>query len=221
MTDSSWQTCFPELSQSQDGIIRQLLDSAHEITLPAGEVVFRRGSACENYLLVATGSVKVILSSASGREVLLYRVSPGESCVLTTSCLLAGDKYPAEGVTETSVNALMLQRDIFDRALEQSSQFRQFVFANMGRRFADVIARMEMVNFTNIDSRLAQTLIGHASDHGRLAITHQSLADEMGTAREVVSRHLKAFERRELIKLGRGEIELLDQDRLKDIVLEE
>ncbi len=215
MSDSTWPSCFPELSQSQDPIIQKLLTSAHEITAPKGEVVFRRGDTCENYLLIAKGSVKVVLNSASGREVLLYHVNPGESCVLTTSCLLGGDKYPAEGITETSVDALMLQRKIFDQALGESSEFRRFVFANMGRRFADVIERMETVNFTDIDSRLAQALLDHASGQARLAITHQSLADEMGTAREVVSRHLKTFEHRNLIKLGRGEIEIRNMDQLK------
>jgi len=215
MNDPYWPSCFPELSQSQDPIIQKLLASAHEITVPAGEVVFRRGDTCENYLLVAKGSVKVVLSSASGREVLLYHVKSGESCVLTTSCLLGGDKYPAEGITETSVDALMLQRKIFDQALGESSEFRRFVFANMGRRFADVIERMEAVNFTNIDSRLAQALLDNASEQTSLAITHQSLADEMGTAREVVSRHLKTFEHRGLIKLGRGVIDIRNIDQLK------
>lgn len=215
MSDSNWPSCFPDLSQSDDPIIQELLASAHAITVPAGEVVFRRGGACENYLLVAKGRVKVVLNSASGREVLLYHVKPGESCVLTTSCLLGGDKYPAEGITETSVDALMLQRKIFDQALGESSAFRHFVFANMGRRFADVIERMETVNFTDIDSRLAQALLDHASGQARLVITHQSLADEMGTAREVVSRHLKTFEHRGLIKLGRGVIDIRNIDQLK------
>ena len=215
MGDSNWPSCFPELSQSQDPIIQKLLTSAHEITLPAGQVVFRRGGACENYLLVAKGRVKVVLSSASGREVLLYHVSPGESCVLTTSCLLGSDKYPAEGITETSVDALMLQRKVFDQALGESPAFRRFVFANMGRRFADVIERMETVNFTNIDSRLAQALLNHSSGQSSISITHQALADEMGTAREVVSRHLKTFEHRGLIKLGRGIIDIRNIDQLK------
>ncbi len=214
MSDSNWPACFPDLAQSQDPIIKKLLTSAHSVTVPAGEVVFRRGDICENYLLVAKGSVKAVLTSASGREVLLYHVNPGESCVLTTSCLLGGDKYPAEGITETTVNALMLQRKVFDQALGESAQFRQFVFANMGRRFADVIARMEALNFTNIDARLAQTLLRHSKKQVHLAITHQSLADDMGTAREVVSRHLKAFEQQGLIKLGRGEIGILDPNQL-------
>jgi len=217
MRDSNWPACFPELSQSQDPIVQRLLKSAHEITVPAGEVVFRRGDICENYLLVARGSVKVILNSASGREVLLYHVKPGESCVLTTSCLLGGDKYPAEGITETTVDALMLPRRVFDQSLGESSAFRRFVFANMGRRFADVIQRMEAVNFTNIDSRLAKTLLEHASGQTRLAITHQSLADEIGTAREVVSRHLKAFENQAFIRLGRGVIEIQNMEQLEQV----
>ncbi len=219
MSDSNWPSCFPEFSRSQDPIIQKLLTSAHKVTASAGEVIFRRGDTCDNYLLVAKGRVKVVLNSASGREVLLYHVNPGESCVLTTSCLLGGDRYPAEGITETSVNALMLQHNIFDQALGQSPAFRHFVFANMGRRFADVIERMEAVNFTNIDSRLARALLDHASSGElRLSITHQVLADEMGTAREVVSRHLKSFEHRKLIRLGRGLIEILNLDRLKQTV---
>lgn len=199
---------FPQLRS--DGELDRVFASAQCLNLPAGMRVFEPGSACQNYLLVGTGRVRVQLLGASGREVVLYHVGEGDSCVLTTSCLLGATTYPAEGVTETAVSALALAAADFNRGLDSSAAFRRFVFGNLGRRLSEVIARMEQLAFVPIDARLAAALLRLADGAGVITATHQDLAVELGSAREVVSRHLKRFEEQGLVRLHRGSVELRD-----------
>lgn len=206
---------FPQLRG--DSELDDVLASAQCLSLPAGVRVFEPGSVCQNYLLVGTGRVRVQLLSASGREVVLYHVGEGDSCVLTTSCLLGETNYPAEGITETEVIALALSAADFTRGLDRSAAFRRFVFGNLGRRLSEVIARMEQLAFVPIDARLASALLRLADSAGNITATHQDLAVELGSAREVVSRHLKRFEDQGLVRLHRGSIEVLDRTALAEL----
>lgn len=202
--------CFPELAKTPDPAVRRMLDGAARLTLPAGAWAFRAGSSCDHYLLALSGCIRVQLTGATGREVALYRVESGHSCILTTACLLSREHYPAEGWTETAVSALAVDRGAFEAAVGSSAEFRRFVFANFSARLADVIRRMDELLFMPIDSRLAECLLSAAQRGVLRSITHQDIAVELGTAREVVSRHLKRFESRGWIHLGRGALEILD-----------
>jgi len=195
--------------------MRALRAGVLSVRLPAGQTVFRRGDACRTYLIVVAGSVRVQVFSPGGREVVLYRVDEGQSCVITTSCLISEEAYPAEGVTEQETEALSIPKSLFDKALAQSEHFRRFVFANQGRRLAELIQRVEEVAFGRVDARLAKHLLQHRErQHGPIAATHQQLASELGTAREVVSRQLKAFEKKGWIALQRGSIEIVQPQAL-------
>ena len=205
---------FPALRNADDPAIDRILAKAKTVSVPAGTSIFNPGSPCQHYLLVIEGSVRVQLVAENGREVVLYRVRNGESCILTTSCLLSAEHYPAEGIAETEVKALALPQSAFNEGLDQSPAFRRFVFANLGQRFAAVVTRMEEVAFHSIDSRLADALLKRSDQHAHAAITHQALALELGTAREVISRHLKRFEAQGWVQLSRGTITLIDTDAL-------
>lgn len=208
MDDSraDWMPTFPALARSADNTVHRLLAGAHRVTLPADSWVFRAGAPCTSYLLATTGSIRVQLTGSTGREVTLYRVNGGHSCILTTACLLGGEDYPAEALTESTVTALSIDRAAFHSALEHSPDFCRFVFQSFSQRLADVIRRMDEVLFASIDARLAGCVIA-AHRRGALgSMTHQDLAVELGTAREVVSRHLKRFEARGWLHLGRGQI---------------
>ena len=212
---SSWKDLFPDLRTDTE--LDAVLMRAQRLTIPAGTRVFVPGSACQNYLLVGHGRVRVQLLTAGGREVVLYHVGEGDSCVLTTSCLLGATTYPAEGITETDVTAFTLSATDFNQGLDTSAAFRRFVFGNLGRRLTEVIARMEQVAFAPIDARLAGSLLTLAGHNLQLELTHQALAVELGSAREVVSRHLKRFEDHGWVRLGRGNIELLDRTALQEL----
>ncbi len=206
--DNAWTTCFPALVQDEHPRVRQMLDTARHIALDADSMVFRAGDACSHYLLATSGSIRVQLTAANGREVTLYRVQTGHSCILTTSCLLSGEHYPAAGIAESAVTALAIDRLHFQSAIEQSPAFCRFVFTSFAQRLSDVIRRMEEVMFAPIDTRLAELLLEAQSRGSLEAITHHALAVELGSAREVVSRHLKRFETQGWLHLGRGQIEI-------------
>ena len=216
-TDQDWLDRFPALSSLDDPAWQELLGQCRVVTLPAGIPVFRAGDPCRFYMLVLEGSVRVQTVAESGREITLYRVAEGQSCVLTTSCLMAGDTYPAEGVTETVVRAVTLPVGHFHRALAGSEGFRRFVFTAYGKRISSLIVLIEEVAFGRLALRLAQYLLRQADGDGVLHCTHQALAAELGTAREVVSRQLKDWERQGLLVLHRGRIELCDSSRLRAI----
>ncbi len=200
-----------------DNIGRYIIDSAKRVTLPADTTVFYQGANCENYLLIIQGVVKVFTRAENGREIVLYRVNKGQSCTLTTTCLLAHDSYPAEGVTENEVTALIIPLKDFNRGLAQSTSFREFVFNSYSKRLSDVITLVGEVSFNRIDIRLAKQLLSHADNQHKLSMTHQELATELGTAREVISRQLKAFEGNHLLSLHRGKIQLDDLSAIEKL----
>jgi CRP/FNR family transcriptional regulator, anaerobic regulatory protein len=210
-----WLQQFPELGAIEDPVWQEVLDSARPVEVPAGTTVFRDGDGCQNYMFVMEGSVKVQKISENGREIVLYRVNAGEACILTTSCLLSHQRYPAEGITETDLRAISIPVTMFDRGIAGSQGFRAFVFSSYGRRIADLIMLVEDVAFGRMDIRLGQYLVDAADDDGQVSRTHQEMAAELGTAREVVSRQLKEFERRNWLKLGRGSIQIADLAALK------
>lgn len=184
------------------------------IQVPAATTVFDAGGACEQYLLIIEGSVAVKMLTKNGKSVLLYRVNPGQSCIITTSCLLGDSRYPSFGETETQVQALAIPRHIFTRALDESRLFRRFVFDGLSQRLADVMQRLELINFTSIDNRLAAALLARSETTTLIKATHEALAEEVGTAREVISRHLKKLESQGLLKLERGAIIVKQRARL-------
>lgn len=208
-----WEASFPDFIKHADAAMLSLMESATVANIPGGQQVFGSGSVCENYLLLIKGSVKAQLLSENGREMLLYRVLPGDSCVLTTSCLLAGDSYPAEAFTEEDVSAFVISSHAFYRCMEHSAFFREFVFKNFAARLSSVIGRMDEVVFVGIDGRLAKELL--STDEKTIKITHQALATKLGSVREVISRHLKQFEAKGWVSLSRGTVKIIDSEALK------
>ncbi len=211
-----WLRCFPEFWYCQDAAIKSLIDTAAVVEIAQGQEVFSSGMPCQNYLLVLQGRVDVFLLSETGREVLLYQVKPGDSCVLTTSCLLSGDRYPAHALTAENVQAFAISNQVFNRCLGQSMFFREFVFKNFSTRLSNVIGRFDEVVFAGIDARLAKTLLAQGQD--AFHITHQDLASQLGSVREVISRHLKQFEDRGWVQLSRGSILVRDRLALQKVI---
>lgn len=212
-----WTLHFPGLSDLDDTTGLAVLGDATEIAAPEGAVVFRPGSHCEQYLLVIEGSVRVQQTSSSGREIVLYRVQAGESCVLTTSCLLGGNRYGAEGICETPVKGVAIPAARFMEGIEHSSGFRRFVFQGYGQRIAELMTLIDEVAFGRLNVRLAQRLLELTHGEDTLHCTHQELAVELGSAREVVSRALKDFERHGWVRLSRGHIDFLDRPALEKL----
>lgn len=188
------------------------------VSLPAGARVYAPGKVPDAYLLVLDGSVRVQQVSESGREIVLYRVRAGESCTLTTACLLGDDRYTAEAITETAVRAVALPRGAFDALVAGSPEFRRFVFSTLSDRITNLFRLVGQVAFGRLDGRIAQGLMDLAAGEATVRITQQQLAAEVGSAREVISRVLGQMQRQGLVRVGRGRIDIVDRARLAQLI---
>lgn len=218
MGSGDWIGQFEGLARLPEPVRMKLVDRSRVIEVSAGTHIFGPGNIPDNLLLLLDGTVRVSQTSEKGREIVLYRVEAGQSCVLTTACLLAHEAYAAEGVAETDIRAVSIPRAVFDELLTVSGQFRDFVFAAYARRITDLFRVIDDVAFGKIDVRLAERLIDLAGESGDLKVTHQQLATELGTAREVISRILSEFQRRGLIEQARGEVRLTGRAGLETLV---
>jgi len=207
--EQSWIDRFDGLGGLSPRIRDELTSRSHVIRLAEGTTIFGPGKSPDHLLLLLQGTVRVQQLSESGREVVLYRVTAGESCVLTTACMLAYEDYAAEGIAETDIVAAAIPRAVFDDLIASSKDFRNFVFRAYSRRITDLFHVIEDIAFRRMDIRLAQKIIERA-DAGVLKATHAQLAAELGTAREVISRQLAEFQRRGWVAQSRGTVEILD-----------
>ncbi len=186
------------------------------LQLAAGTHVFAEHQPCQGFPLLLAGSIKVVKQSASGRELMLYRVAPGGSCIITSSCLLGHSDYNARGIAESPLRLLLLPAPVFAQLMLEHPPFRDFVFHLFAERIGELMQLVEEVAFARLDQRLARLLL--ARNESVLNITHQQLADELGSVREIVSRLLKGFAEQGLVSLGREHLTITDRSRLQEIV---
>lgn len=203
---------YPVLAGLDAATLNDLLAGASAVSLPPGALVFDENQSCQGFPLLLDGAIRVIKSAPSGRELQLYRVLPGESCILTSSCLLGHTRYQARGVTETTTELLLLPAGTFQILIDTRPDFREYVFHLFSDRLTDLMQLVSAVAFQKLDQRLAALLASKASP---IHATHQSLADELGSAREMVSRLLKGFAEQGWVKLRREQIDIVQPDALK------
>lgn len=213
--DQSWIDRFEGLADLPRDLRADLRRGSQIVSVPAGTQVFEPGQSADNLLLLLEGTVRVQQKSDTGREVLLYRVHAGESCVLTTACMLAFEDYSADGIAETDVTAVAIPRATFDDLVARSPVFRQFVFTAYSRRITDLFSLIDHIVFQRMDVRLAGRLLELADSDGVVHATHAALGNELGTAREVISRTLGEFQRRGWVEQSRGEVRLVDRAALQ------
>ncbi len=202
---------FPVFQQLAAPSLERLLAEAQLLRVPAGSILFDADQPCRGFPLVLQGAVRVAMSAPSGREIMLYRVDPGQGCILSGGCLLGHSDYAARGIAEDDVVLLNLPPAEFNALLLEHEPFRRFVFGMYGERLAEVMQLVEEVAFRRLDERLAQLLIHRGPV---IEATHQKLADELGSVREIVSRLLRSFETRGWVRLERERITLTDPKAL-------
>lgn len=212
-----WVERFPGLSRLDPKTKQLLLSRSAIVSVPKGTKIFGPGNSPENMLFLLDGTVRVQQVSDTGHEIVLYRIQAGQSCVLTTACLLAYEDYSAEGIAETAVEAAAVHRDAFDELVVQSKPFRDFVFAAFSKRITDLFLMIDEVAFQRLDVRLADRLISLSDGSEKVDTTHQKLSVELGTAREVISRQLQEFQRRGWIEQARGRVSLVDRAQLQQL----
>lgn len=204
---------YPALQGLEQATLDSLLQHAQVVEVPAGTSLFGAGSPCRQFPFVLQGSIRVA-KVGDGRELQLYRVGPGESCVLTSSCLVGSSDYPASGVVAADARLVVLPRDAFDDLMARHPPFRQYVFGLFAERLADLMGLVEAVAFHKLDRRVAAALLGRGKV---VSLTHQQLADELGSVREIVTRVLRGFADEGWVRLARGSIEIVDAGALRRV----
>jgi len=212
-----WTAGFFGLSRLDEAIRERMHREGRVVHVAAGTTIFSPGRTPDSLYFLLSGTVKVFQTSESGREIVLYRVEAGQSCVMTSACLLAHEDHAAEGVAETDVDAVALPRAVFDTLIADVPEFRDFVFMAYAMRMNALFRVIDDVAFGRIDIRLATRLVALARESGTVRTTHQGLATELGTAREVISRQLNDFQQRGLIDQGRGVVTLRDRAALEKL----
>lgn len=211
MNVGDWTERFQGTSNLPRSVRDRLLATANVLKFNQGDCVFSPDKVPDSLFFLYDGTIRVSQSAESGgREIVLYRVSAGESCVLTTACMLAEETYNTDGYAETNVTAIMLPKSIYEQLLAEEPKFRSFVFTAYSRRLIDLIRVVDDVAFGRIDVRLAQRILDLAGEYREIVATHQQLANELGTAREVISRVMHEFQKCGMISQSRGRIELIN-----------
>lgn len=195
---------------------RDFVSGASIVRLSPGHLVFREGQPCDKIVFLGRGSVRVYKRSEAGRELMLYRVGAGEPCILNIACIAAGLEFPAFAVAEDTVEAVAAPPKRFLDWMDRCAPVRGFVLQTMSRRIVSLLLRVEDLTLTPIERRLAGLLVVGVEAQGPgIDVTHEALAAELGSAREVVSRALKKLEHRAIVRLHRGHIEVLNREALE------
>jgi CRP/FNR family transcriptional regulator len=196
--------------------IAKTLAALPQRQLPVGSEVFHPGEAAQGFVIVLSGRIEVTLTAASGREILLYAVEPGQSCIQTTLGLMGDEAYTGAARTVTEVDLVLIPKLLFLHAMNRDEMFRTFVLKSFGARMSDLTHVLEQVAFGRIEPRLANALLDRAVD-GCITATQAELAARIGTAREVVTRKLEVFAKKGWISTERGQVTLLDEAALRQL----
>jgi CRP/FNR family transcriptional regulator len=202
---------YPVLAEVPRGSLAEALAASPVIEAPRGTVLFREGDPCRAFPFVLDGEVQVARGTPEGRSIELYRVGPGEVCLLSSSSAFSSRRLAAHARTTLATRLWPAPPEAVMGWMALPG-FRRFVFDVFGDRLADLMGLAEAVAFQRVDQRLAAALLGHGRE---LQVTHQQLAESLGTVREIVSRLLKRFEQRGWIALGRERVTLLDAAALR------
>lgn len=203
---------YPVLGELPAAELDGMLKQASVMHIPGGTVLFDERQICQGFPLLLSGNLRVIKSSSQGRELQLYRVMPGESCILTSSCLLGDTRYQARGIVDEAVEMVFLPASVFHNMLAKYDAFRHYVFQLFTGRLTDMMELVTAVAFQKLDQRLAALL---ATKTSPIHTTHQAIADELGSAREMISRLLKGFSEQGWVTLSREQIVITNLAALK------
>jgi len=220
MDTSSILGLFDFFREAPEPLRREMEQAAEHVRLDQGTYYCHMGDPCTRVALLGRGRIRVFKTGENGREITLYQVTPGETCLLTLNGALTGQPYPASAIAEEDVEAAAIPVPKFRSWVDRDTALRRFIFDVMAQRLSDLMTLVDEVTFNRMDRRLAEFLLDKFGQSpardATLAMTHDQIASELGTAREVISRLLKDLERQAAVRLGRGRVDLLDASRLRE-----
>jgi CRP/FNR family transcriptional regulator len=202
---------FPFLQHAECRFRDSFFAHANLVRIAAGSPICDQGANCQQLALITSGIARIYKLGENGREITLYRIGPGESCILTASCIVSGSPFPAFAVCEEEIEALVINTAKVRQWTDECPAWRHYLFSLISDRLSDVISVIEEIAFRRVDRRLADYLLQRVrSDNLSIKITHQAIASDLGTSREVVSRILKDFEHQGVISVSRGQLQITD-----------
>lgn len=211
------QLALPILAQASPGLITDFMQAAYLARIPAGRDVFVEGDDIKAIALLISGVVRVYKIGESGREITLYRFGLGQSCILTANAILSRQTFPAIATVEQDAEAVLVPAETFRAWVRRYDLWREFVFDLLSQRLSSVMLIVDEVAFRRMDARLAGLLLERGRSTPVVRLTHQAIAAELGSSREVISRLLEDFASRGWIRPGRGSLELLDHEALRTL----
>lgn len=197
---------FPRLKEAENEVQNEFFKQGRVVSLTKSEFINMEGNSCNNVAFLLDGQARVYKISENGREITLYRIEAGESCILTVSCILSDKDFPAFAVADKDLQAVIVSSNTFQNWVRKYPFWQDYVFNLVSKRLGAIIAVVEEVAFNKVDTRIAKHLFN--SNKNIITETHQEIASEIGSSREVVSRILKDFEHEGLITLSRGKIKI-------------
>jgi CRP/FNR family transcriptional regulator len=206
---------LPVLRRADSPLVREFREAAFSTRIPAGRDVFVEGDRADAIALLLSGVVRVYKIGETGREITLYRFGLGQSCILTANAILSQQAFPAIATVEQAAEAVMIPADAFRDWVRRHDLWREFVFELLAQRLVSVMAIVEEVAFRRMDVRVARLLLERAPAGGPLRVTHQEIAAELGSSREVISRILEDFAERGLLRAARGSVAIVDREGLQ------
>jgi CRP/FNR family transcriptional regulator len=216
---AAWLEAFPEIGNVDDATLRQLTRVAEITEVDQAKAIFREGGVSRNYFFILNGCVRVYKTMQTGREIVLYRIERGGTCMLTTATLLSAGRYPASAIAEVGTLLVQLSATDFRATFDRSRIFRDLVCSTLRKPVQDIILLIERIALRQVDTRLANWILQNDGPGSHVEISQRELAFELGTAREVISRRLKAFELNGWISRSRNRIQIVDRESLSAIAL--
>jgi CRP/FNR family transcriptional regulator len=207
LSRNEFKEIFPIFRNSSDGLITELLSIADYQAFHKDKIIYTEGDACSAIAFLLSGEIRVYKIAESGREITLYEIGQGDTCILNASCILSKTTYPANAIATVGGTMLLIPGADFRRFIAQYEDMRNFVFALLSQRLTSLMTLVEEIAFGRMDERLMDYII-EKSENGTLYSTHQKIANDLGTSREVVSRLLKDLERRGKVIISRSSIHL-------------
>ena len=206
---------LPILQHADPQMVREFQQIAVFARIPVGRDMFIEGDLVDGIALLISGVVRVYKIGETGREITLYRFGLGESCILTANAILSQKNFPAIATVEREAEAVMIPADMFRDWVRRYDLWREFVFDLLSQRLSSVITIVDEIAFRRMDVRIASLLLNRSQLQNPIRTTHQEIASELGSSREVISRILEDFSERGIVRSGRGEVEVLDSSALK------
>ena len=208
VSTDSFLKIFPVCRNEQTLQLEKLLTNGVKRNLSKGDSLYFEGDQCQGIGFLLSGEIRVFKIGEIGREITLYEIFPGETCILNASCLLSSQRYPANAAATADGTILFIPADFFMGMMSASAIMRDFIFSLFSRRFNEIIELLEEVTFGKLNERLSEYLI-EKSCNDLLLTSHQKIANDLGTSREVISRLLKDFERKGQVALSRNQVRII------------